>query len=229
METKKVCSTESAYILGIIILALGTAMMEKAGFGVSMVTAPAYLLHLKISRTLPFYTFGTSGYVFQAFLLILLSLILRKFKPGYLFSFVTAVIFGVTLDLMISLLSGLPSETFIQRALFYAGGVVVCAAGVAFLFHTYITPQAYELFVMEISAAYGFDINRVKTVYDCCSCLLGVILSFIFFGFGRFEGVEAGTILCAAVNGWMIGEISRMLESVFVFRDRLPLRKYFEE
>ncbi len=225
---KKVCYSELAYALGILILAMGTASMEKAGFGVSMVVAPAYLLHLKISQTLPFYTFGTSEYCLQAVLLILLFLVLRRFNKGYLFSFVTAVIFGLTLDHMIALFSGFPSDTFFQRALFYVLGVVLCSLGVSFLFHTYIAPEAYELFVKEISANYGFDISKTKTVYDCCSCLAGVILSFFFFGFGHFEGVKAGTILCAIINGSLIGLISRMLESVFEFRDGLPLRKYFE-
>ena len=229
METKKVFSCELAYVLGILLLALGTALMEKAGFGVSMVVAPAYLLHLKISQTVPSYTFGTSEYVFQAVLLILLFVVLRRFRVSYLFSFVTAVIFGFTLDRMISLLAPLPGDTFIRRALFYVSGVIICAAGISFLFHTYIAPEAYELFVKEVSAVYGFDINRTKTVYDCCSCFFAVILSFLFFGFGHFEGVKAGTILCALINGPIIGLISRRLESVFVFEDRLPLRKYFQK
>lgn len=229
LSMKKTFYTELAYVLGILILAMGTASMEKAGFGVSMVVAPAYLLHLKISQTLPFYTFGTSEYCLQAVLLVLLFIVLRRFKKGYLFSFVTAVIFGLTLDRMIMLLSGIPADTFVRRGVFYILGVVLCSLGVSFLFHTYIAPEAYELFVKEISASYGFDISKTKTVYDCCSCLIGVILSFIFFGFGHFEGVKLGTILCAAINGSLIGMISRGLESVFKFRDGLPLRKYFEE
>ena len=53
-------------------------------------------------------------------------------------------------------------------------------------------------------------------------------MSFMFFGFGHFEGVKAGTIVCALVNGWMIGRISDALDRRFEFRDRLPMRKYFE-
>lgn len=229
METKKVCYCETAYAVGLLILALGTALMEKSNFGVSMVVAPAYILHLKISQTHPFYTFGTSEYVFQAVLLILLFIVLRRFKVSYLFSFITAVIFGITLDIMISLLAHLPAETFLQRLLFYLSGVLCCSIGVSFLFHTYIAPEAYELFVKEVSANFGIEISRVKTVYDCCSCMLGIILSFIFFGFGHFEGVKLGTVICAAINGPLIGRICKFLESVFEFRDGLPLRKYFEK
>ena len=42
--------TELAYFLGLLILALGTAFMERSDFGVSMVVAPAYLLHRKVSE-----------------------------------------------------------------------------------------------------------------------------------------------------------------------------------
>ena len=64
MKNKRICSAELAYVLGIVILAFGTALMERAGFGMSMVVAPAYLLHLKLSQTLPWFTFGVSEYVF---------------------------------------------------------------------------------------------------------------------------------------------------------------------
>ena len=78
------------------------------------------------------------------------------------------------------------------------------------------------------AAVLSREISRVKTVYDCCSCALGLILSFAFFGWGQFVGVKAGTIFCALVNGWLIGRCGRWLEGHFAFRDGMKLRKYFE-
>ena len=40
MKKKGVLSSEAAYVLGIIVLALGTAFMERADFGMSMVVVP---------------------------------------------------------------------------------------------------------------------------------------------------------------------------------------------
>ena len=57
-KRKPILYTEAAYVLGMIILALGTALMERADFGMSMVVAPAYLLHMALSPTLPFFSFG---------------------------------------------------------------------------------------------------------------------------------------------------------------------------
>ena len=100
--------------------------------------------------------------------------------------------------------------------------------GVSMLFHTYISPEAYELFVKEISAKAKMDINRFKTLYDCASCLIAVIMSFAFFGFGVFEGVKLGTVFCALINGSLIGLCSRFYEKHFTFKDGLKLRCFFE-
>ena len=56
-KMKKTLHSETAYLLGILALTFGTALMEKADFGVSMVVAPAYLVYLKVSEFLPSFTF----------------------------------------------------------------------------------------------------------------------------------------------------------------------------
>ena len=225
---KKTMYTEMAYVLGIVILALGTALMEKADFGMSMVVAPAYLLHLKISQTLPFFSFGMAEYTLQAAVIVLLALVMRRFRLSYLFSFCTAVIYGFVLDGVMLLAAPLPAQGAVLRFAYYALGMLLCSVGVSLLFHTYIAPEAYELFVKEASQRFGVEIHRFKTGYDCVSCAVGVLMSSAFFGLWHFEGVKLGTIFCALVNGSIIGLCTRMLEDRFEFRDGLPYRKVFE-
>ena len=226
---KKKFSTELAYLLGIATIAFGVSWMEAADFGVSMIVAPAYLVYLKMSQILPFFTFGMAEYLFQAVLLILLCALLRRFRVSFLFSFATAVFYGFVLDGMMFLASFLPREGFAARSVLYIGGMVFGSIGVALIFKTYISPEVYELFVKELSLKLGKPIPAVKTAYDCVSCVLGVVLSFAFFGFGIFEGVKLGTILCALINGRMIGAVSAWLDKTFAFYDALSLRKYFEK
>lgn len=225
---KKTLYTEMAYVLGIVILALGTALMEKADFGMSMVVAPAYLLHLKISQVLPFFSFGMAEYTLQAVILLLLAIVMRRFRLSYLFSFCTAVIYGLALDGVMLLAAVFPAGGMAMRIVYYLLGMLLCSVGVSLLFHTYISPEAYELFVKEVSAGLGMDIHRFKTLYDCVSCAIGVLLSFAFFGLWHFEGVKLGTILCALVNGSIIGACTRFFEGRYEFRDGLPYRKVFE-
>lgn len=220
--------TELAYLLGLILLAIGTAMMEKAAFGVSMVVAPAYLVYLKLSAIFPAFTFGTAEYLLQLVLLVILSLVRRRVKLGYLFSFITAFIYGLMLDGAMALTGMIAANPLWLRVFFYIAGMVLCAAGVSMLFNTYIAPEAYELFVKEIAPLLHLPVHRFKTIYDLCSCALAVVMSFAFFGIGVFQGVKLGTLICALVNGSMIGAFSRLWEKRFTFRDALKLRRIFE-
>lgn len=225
---KKTFHTETAYLLGIVSLAFGTALMEKADFGISMVVAPAYLIFRKLSLIVPFVTFGMAEYCFQAALLIVLMIVLRKVKISYLFSFVTAVVYGFVLDICMYLVSVVPSEAIYIRITFYVFGIILCSLGVSLLFHTYIAPEVYELCVKLLSDKYKIEISKFKTGYDCASCAIGIILSFAFFGMWQFVGVKLGTIICALINGITIGFISRVLEKHFDFSDRFKLRRFFE-
>lgn len=224
---KKVFYTELSYALGLIIMAFAAAFTEKADFGMSMVVAPAYILHLKVSELLPWFTFGVAEYVFQGILVLLTVIVMRKFKKSYLFSFVTAVLYGTLLDMAMGIISSLPDEGFVIRVLWYVIGTVFCSLAVSLFFHTYISPEAYELIVKELSAKFGYDINKVKTAYDCFSTVLGIVMSFIFFGFGVFEGVKLGTVICAFVNGFLIGRFTVLLEKRFEFRNRFDLERFF--
>ena len=221
--------TELSYILGLSVLALGVAFMEKADFGVSMVVAPAYVLYRAISPTLPFFTFGMAEYCFQALLLLILFLLLRRFRLSFLFSFVTAVIYGLLLDVFMALIRPLSFDAAWIRVVGFILGMVLSSLGVSLEFHTYIAPSVYELFVKAMSDHTGIPIHRFKSGYDAGSFLLGIILSFTFFGFGTFVGVKLGTVVCTILNGPIIGAIGRFLDKHFSFCDALPFRPFFED
>ena len=228
---KKGFYTEVAYLIGILGIALGVGFMERADFGLSMVVAPAYVLHRAISAIpgFGFFTFGVAEYTLQAVLLILLIIVVRKFRFSYLFAFVTAVVYGYVLDLILLLMPQVAADNYVLRIAFFLIGEFFCAIGVSMMFHTYISPEVYELFVSEVSKTYKLKTHRVKTVYDCVSCVVGIALSFLFFGFGSFVGIGWGTVVCALTNGVIIGGMSKLEDKWFEFKDALPLRKYFEK
>ena len=224
---KTVLYTELAYVLGMVGLSLSVALMTRADFGVSMVVAPAYLLYLKLNPVLPFFTFGMAEYTLQAALLLCTILTVKKFRPYFLFSFVTAVLYGFLLDGWMLLVQRFPAESIALRCLWYVLGLGLGAVSIACFFKTYIAPEVYELLVKELALKLSKPTHRVKTVYDCVSCAVAVVMSFAFFGLWRFEGVKLGTVICALVNGWLIGRFTALYEKGFDFRDGLPWRKYF--
>lgn len=218
--------SEIAYFLGMALLAIGTALIEAADCGISMVVAPAYLIHLKVSQFWSFLTFGRASWMLQGILLLTLFAAMRRFRLSYLFSFVTAVIYGFFLDTAVLLVSFFGIEAMAARLIAYSAGVVICCAGLAFLFRTYIPPEVYDLFVKELSARFRIPLPKFKLAYDCISCAVAIALSFIFFG--QLEGVGIGTIICALVNGPLIGVFSRLYENRFEFRFIPRLRALFD-
>ena len=224
---KRTLYTELAYVLGMVGLSFSVALMTRADFGVSMVVAPAYLLYLKVSAAVPFFTFGMAEYTLQAVLLLLTAVAVKKLRPYFLFSFVTAVLYGFLLDGWMLLVRHFPAESFALRCLWYVLGILLGAVSIACFFKTYIAPEVYELLVKELAEKLKKPTHRVKTVYDCVSCAVSVLMSFAFFGLWRFEGVKLGTVICALVNGFLIGRCTAFLEARFSFRDALPWRRFF--
>jgi len=224
---KKRFPTELAYVFGIVFVAIGVVLMEKADFGVSMIVAPAYLLYRWLSPAWSFVTFGMAEYCFQAVLLLGMCLVLRRFRISWLLSFATAVIYGFVLDGFMLLGAYLPIDAIWQRAVWYVLGMLFCSAGVSMMFHTYISPEVYELFVKEVSGHFHIEIHEFKTAYDCTSCLVGLVMSFAVFGMWQFVGVKWGTILCAFINGWIISRFSRLYDALWQFEDKLPWRAFF--
>ena len=222
---KRVFYTEIAYALGLLLLAAGTALTAWADLGISMVVAPAYIVYLKLSEVLPWFTFGMAEYALQALVLTMLMILMKKARPGYFLSFGTTVLYGLLLDGAMGLTALIPAQSVAARLGIYVFGVLLCTSGIALLFDTYLPPAAYELFVKELSQKKGWDIRKCKTAYDCASCLVAAGMSLLFFG--SFRGIGVGTVICAVIYGWLIGLFSKMYRKFWDFRDRFPWRGFF--
>lgn len=224
---KRKIYSELAYLLAIAMLSFSVAMVTSTNFGMSMVVAPAYI----ISQKLGFLSFGQCEYLVQGTLFIVLCIIMGGFKPAYLMSFVTGLIYGTVLDFWRTVIpffnpavTAPGSMALGLRLLFFALGIIITGISLALFFRSYLYAQVYEFFVKSISYRYGLDRSRVKTLYDYSSLALSVVLSLLFFG--RFVGVGVGTFVLAAVNGRVIGFFDRLFGKIFDF---VPLFPKFSE
>ncbi len=218
-ENKKITiSSELAYFLAIILLSLAVAILTSANFGISMIVAPAYLLSLKIG----FITFGQAEYIIQAGMFIVLCLVLKKFRPIYLMSFVTCLIYGAVLDLWRKLPCFDPSVTppgsidLRVRILMFIIGAVLTAFSVALFFKTYFYPQVYDFFVKAVSQKYNIRLAVFKTIVDLSCLTASIIMTFCFFG--KIVGINWGTLVIALFNGTVIGLFSNMFDKYFKFQ-----------
>lgn len=208
--------SEVVYVSAILLLSLAVAMLTSADFGVSMIVAPAYLLSLKTQIL----SFGQAEYVIQAGVFVLLCLILKKFRPVYLFSFATCLIYGFALDLWRLVPCFNPTVTppgsmaLGIRIFMFVVGVLLTSFSVALFFKTYIYPQVYDFFVKAISTRYRLKLSVFKTAVDLTLLTSSVIMTFAFFK--ELRGIGWGTLIMAIVNGTIIGLFSKLLDKTVI-------------
>lgn len=225
---------ETAWVFGVILIALAVCLVTKGGFGVSMVVAPAYIIHLAAEKFLPWYSFGTSEYILQGVLLAALCIIIKKFNWRYLLSFLTAVIYGYILDLWFLIFGGSqPFFTLWGRIISLACGIALTSFSIALFFRTYLPQQVYELFVAQVAIKYGKKTEKVKFVYDISSLVLGIILAVIvshsFDDIKFTDCIGIGTVACTVFNAFLINLFGKLLDKLFGFEAALPkLEKYLK-
>ena len=226
MGEKRIAYSEYAYFFGIFFLSLSSALLARSGLGVSLASAPAYVLFVKASLTQNV-TFGTAEYTFQAFVLITLFAFRGKPKKAYIFSFASAVIYAFILDAITNVLKLIPLNMPV-RILYVAIASVFGPLAIALMSHSYITPYAYTFFIDEVNEKFNVDSKATFWSLYTFSGLIAVGLSFYFFGPGRFIGVSAGSLIFTLSSIFLLRPWENFIEKHFKFRDRFrQLKRHF--
>lgn len=223
-------SSEAAYVLGILLLALSVAMIASADFGVSMIVGPAYILSLKVS----FLTFGQAEYIVQGVLFIVLCLVMRGVRLVYFDAFVTGLIYGAVLDLWRKIIPHFNPDAYAPGVLplplkivYFTVGMVMTSFSIALLFNTYFYPQVYDFFVKAVTSKYKLNLTKFKIGFDATFLLISVVFSLLLFR--RFNGIGFGTVIMTCCNGFLIGGFTRLFNRYFTFEPHFKkLAKKFE-
>lgn len=212
---------EAAWLLGMALCALGVVLSTKASFGLSMMAAPSYILHLAIVKLLPWYSQGTSEYIWQLFLTVLLCIVIRKCKLRFLLSFLAALVFGYFIDGWLLLFGGNGAfSTFAGRVAGFVAGSLITTLAVAFLFRTYLPVPIADGLVVEISRHFRIPRNRVKVINDFAYLVLSFALALLLTG--GLNGVGLGTVVVTVVNAPLIRLWGKLLDCCFDFTPVFP-------
>ena len=227
---KLTISSELAYILSLSLIALSVAMASAADFGVSMIAAPTYILSLKFS----FFTFGQWEYCIQAALFVAMCLLLGKFKPIYLMSFLSSVIYGTILDIWRIIIPMLnPAITapgsmdMLSRLVLFVVAEILIGIALPLILSSYLLPQVYDFFTKAVAEHFKIDFVKFKRYYDYTFLVVAVALSLILFR--GFVGIGLGTIVITLVNAPVIGFFKKLSDKYLEYKPTFKaLVKFFE-
>ncbi len=234
MKDKKIKkAAELLWLMGIVLVAFGVAICSMTDLGVSMIAAPAFILQEFLVRFWDGLTVGVVEYIFQGLLLILMCLLVRRFRWRYLLAFLCAVLYGYVLNFFLWVLRDVRIDSAAARWGMLLLGDTVTAAGVACFFRTYLPLQVYELFVAELSKHRHFSINKTKAVFDYSLLAISVLMALLLFrdagsfpwrsiGTQCFHSLGLGTVVTTLINSLLITVIGRGLDRSFERTPRFP-------
>lgn len=203
------------WVIGMLLCPLGVALCAVGGFGVSMIEAPVYVLYLKLSQLLPWFTFGMAEYLLQAIVLLLLALLTRFWRWSWLLSFGTAVLYGLILDFWRLFTGTEVYDALWLRIVCTAAGLLLNTFSVACYFRTFMPLEVWELFVKTYSERKGRSITKVKWIYDVSSLSLGILMMLLFFGRIDFTAIGVGTVAATITNAPVIAFFGRCIDRLW--------------
>lgn len=199
------------WILGLVLSAFGICLCTKSDLGLSMIGACPYILHRKLVETWAWFSQGTAEYVFEAILLVGVTAVVRRFKPKWLLSFVTAVVVGFIIDGWFLVLGGNgPYESIVARIIAFVCGMCITSLGVAFFFRTRMPLEVYELAVTEFSERYGFGTKYVKLGFDVIMLVIALLMDLILMR--SLVGIGIGTIVMTLCNSFIIAFCGKYID-----------------
>lgn len=183
------------FLSGLILLSASVAIVVRSQLGVSVLASVPYMLSLIFG----FISLGTWNYIVQGLLMVLLVILLRRFRAEYVVAFGVAVVFGLTIDLFARLFANLPQDSVFLRIGYFAVGLLFLSSGVAMFIRSGFPVLPFDLFVKEIAESRGMTFRKVKTFFDLTFLAISIVLMVLVVR--EFKGVGIGTIVSAAING----------------------------
>ena len=190
---------------------LGIAFSTKANFGLSMIAAGPYILHVWLRDTFAWFTQGTAEYFYEALFLLILCIVVKEFKLKFLLTFAEAFFSGLIIDGWFFLLGGNgPYGTLQMRIVSYVLGLAICTLGVAFFFRTDLPLQVYDFAVVKIADVYHFEQRKVKQVIDIIMFMVSLMFSLLLTH--KLTGIGIGTVLTTILNSTIINLWGKLID-----------------
>lgn len=191
------------YCIALLILAFGITLSVNSKLGVSPVSSLPYVVSQILQVSL-----GTcTTIVYALYVLVQMVLNGKKFQPELLLQLVFSTLFGYFVDAAKGVMGDFALPGYLGQLAMLGASIVLIGFSLVLYMDVRIASMPAEGLVACISEKYGKPFSKVKTVFDCTSVLVGLVLCFAFLG--RVVGIREGTVLTALLVGRMTGVIRK--------------------
>ncbi|NMM64134.1 YitT family protein [Clostridium sp. P21] len=203
--TKEYIKRYLLLIVGLFIIAVGTALSTKARLG----TTPISSIPLVLSLGLP-WSMGEITIVLQmVFVAFQIVILRREYQLFQLLQLVVGVLFGYFTDFALHFISGIQINSYFVQWLVCIVSIFVIALGVFLEVKANVVMLAGEGLVKAISQKTHKDFGKTKVCFDIALIIISVIASACMFH--KLNGVREGTIASALLVGRIVSYYDKRL------------------
>lgn len=205
MNGKELVKRYLIFFIGLFIVSLGISFITKTGLGTSPISSIPYVLSLGFDLTLGNFT------ILFSILLVILQIILlgKNFKSISLLQVVVSIVFGYFIDLAMIFLGWLNPSNYMIRIICLLIGCCILALGVYLEVVANVIMLPGEAFSKAVSDRFKTDFGTTKVCCDTTMVLVAILISFILFH--GLEGVREGTVISAAISGFIVKFYGKIL------------------
>ena len=194
-----------AYILGMLILALGIVLVTKANIGI----APASCIPYTLFVLFPFFTFGTWTSLFHFLCVLAQLVVMRRLTVKLVLQIPLAYVFGKIIDLF-GILLNFTATSFAMGLLVLFGAILCLCFGISIVAGADLMLPPPDAMLRTISAKSSWPMGRTKFVGDICFVLSAIVLSSILVQTPLLV-IGVATVLCMLLTGNGVSLIQRLM------------------
>lgn len=198
------------FLVGLVLTALGVAVVTKGALGTSPIAAIPYSLSL----VFPVLSLGTWVVLFNLLLVLIQLLILRKDanKIELLLQVVMAFIFGYGVDFWMFVIQKVDPQVYVAKLICLLLGSAILAFGAYLEVTADVVMLPGDGFVRACTTFIKKEFGTVRVMSDIGMSVIAVIICFI--GLHRLAGVREGTIIAAFLVGNLVRIYVRSLKKL---------------
>lgn len=201
---QKTVSNYIKFLLSLVIMGFGIALVTKSGLGTSAVSSVPYVLSNVFALS-----FGTFTFIINMLYFVIQILVLRKdFPKNQYFQIVVGPVLGIFIDLSMFILKNLDLSNYLLKVVILLVGCFIVAYSIWLQLEANVVINPTEGIVKVLADKTNIKFSSMKTYFDIFLVVVASLISFI--GLGRIVGVREGTLISAFVVGYFIKLINTM-------------------
>lgn len=201
-------------LVSLFFLAMGVALCVRSDLGSSVISSAPYAFFLAGENALvPGWSLGMYTNLLNVLLVIGQILVLRRnYRPWQLLQLLIGVVFGMLIDISMSITAVFDSVADIEiRLLLMLAGSTLMALGVSMEMRCASITMPGEGLPAALSKVTGKSFANMKILTDTLLVAAAITASFLFFGKWMWNVVGAGTLFAMVYIGMAVKIISRHL------------------